>query len=61
MSRSVTEYREAIATADRQVGEMVAAIRARASYAEEDWLVDRPAPTMDDVPTADTVGTVPRR
>lgn len=33
------EYREAIAIADRQLGMMVAAIRARPTYAREDWLV----------------------
>ena len=33
------EYREAIATADRHVGELVAAVRARATYDAEDWLI----------------------
>lgn len=33
------EYRDAIATADRQLGSMLAAIRARPTYREEDWLV----------------------
>ena len=33
------EYRAAIALADRQVGEIVAAVRARASFASEDWLI----------------------
>ena len=34
-----TEYREAIALADSHVGEIVAAVRARASYDTEDWLI----------------------
>lgn len=33
------EYREAIALADRHVGRLMDAIRARPTYAEEDWLV----------------------
>lgn len=33
------EYREAIAEADRQVGRLVAAMRARASFDDEDWLI----------------------
>jgi len=33
------EYREAIAIADRQLGRMLAAIRARSTYPREDWLV----------------------
>jgi len=33
------EYREAIEEADRQVGRVVAAMRARPTYPEEDWLV----------------------
>ena len=33
------EYRAAIARADRQVGEIVAAVRARPSFASEDWLI----------------------
>ena len=33
------EYREAIAAADRQVGELVDAVRARPSFASESWLV----------------------
>jgi hypothetical protein len=33
------EYRNAIAIADRQLGQMLAAIRARPSYPGEDWLV----------------------
>ncbi len=33
------EYQAAIETADRQVGELIAAVRARASYGSEDWLV----------------------
>lgn len=32
-------YREAIAAADGQVGRLMAALRARATYAQEDWLV----------------------
>lgn len=32
------EYREALALADRHVGELVAAIRARPTYPTEDWL-----------------------
>ena len=34
-----SEYREAIETADRQVGLLLDAVRGRPSYAEEDWLV----------------------
>jgi predicted AlkP superfamily pyrophosphatase or phosphodiesterase len=34
-----TEYREAIATADRHLGRLVDAIRDRATYQQEDWLV----------------------
>ena len=33
------EYRAAIALADEHVGLLVAAVRARATYAEEDWLI----------------------
>ena len=33
------EYRAAIAEADAQVGRIVAAVRARRTYAEEDWLI----------------------
>ena len=33
------EYREAIELADGHVGELVRAIRARATYAQEDWLI----------------------
>ena len=33
------EYREAIALSDRHVGQLVEALRARATYAEENWLV----------------------
>jgi hypothetical protein len=33
------EYREAIANADRQLGRMLAAIRARPTYPQEDWLI----------------------
>ena len=33
------EYRAAIEIADRQVGQMLAALRRRATYAREDWLV----------------------
>lgn len=33
------EYREAIAEADRRVGELVAALSARVSYRAEDWLI----------------------
>ena len=33
------EYREAIAIADRQLGMMLATIRARPTYPQEDWLV----------------------
>ena len=33
------EYREAIALSDRHVGELVEALRARASYPSEDWLI----------------------
>jgi predicted AlkP superfamily pyrophosphatase or phosphodiesterase len=33
------EYREAIAQADQHVGRLVAAIRARPTYAQEDWLI----------------------
>ena len=33
------EYRAAIALADQHVGEIVAAVRARASFASEDWLI----------------------
>ena len=33
------EYREALALADSHVGELVAAVRARASYDSEDWLI----------------------
>lgn len=33
------EYRRAIATADEQVGALVAAIRARPTFAREDWLI----------------------
>ena len=34
-----TEYRDAIALADRHIGALVAAVRARATYASEDWLI----------------------
>jgi predicted AlkP superfamily pyrophosphatase or phosphodiesterase len=34
-----TEYREAIALADEHVGRIVRALRARPTYAAEDWLV----------------------
>ncbi len=33
------EYRAAIAEADRQVGRLMAAVRGRATYGDEDWLV----------------------
>ncbi len=33
------EYRNAIALADQHVGRLVEAVRARASYADEDWLL----------------------
>jgi len=33
------EYRDAIALADGHVGRLVAAVRARATYAGEDWLI----------------------
>jgi len=33
------EYRDAIALADAHVGRLVAAVRARTTYAQEDWLV----------------------
>ncbi len=33
------EYRDAIAAADRNLGRLVATIRARGSYASEDWLI----------------------
>jgi len=33
------EYRESIATADRHVGRLVAAIKGRGTYAQEDWLI----------------------
>lgn len=33
------EYRAAIAEADRRVGELVAAVRARPTHGEEDWLI----------------------
>ncbi|MDH5589361.1 MAG: alkaline phosphatase family protein, partial [Gemmatimonadota bacterium] len=33
------EYREALATADTQVGRLWAAVRARPTFAGEDWLV----------------------
>jgi len=33
------EYRDAIALADAQVGRLVAAVKARSTYAQEDWLV----------------------
>ena len=33
------EYRDAIATADRHVGRLVDAVRARATFDREDWLV----------------------
>ena len=33
------EYFEAIRTADGQVGELIAGIRNRATYAQEDWLI----------------------
>ena len=33
------EYRAAIEAADVQVGELVAAVRSRATYADEDWLI----------------------
>jgi len=33
------EYREAIAQADAQVGRLVAAVRARPTFAQEDWLI----------------------
>ncbi|MCY3676695.1 MAG: hypothetical protein F4Z31_15010 [Gemmatimonadetes bacterium] len=34
-----TEYRDAIALADRHVGMLIDAVRARPGYADEDWLV----------------------
>ena len=34
-----SEYREAIADADGHVGRLIAALRSRPTYAEEDWLV----------------------
>ena len=33
------EYREAVALADRHVGQLVAAVRSRATYDTEDWLI----------------------
>ncbi|MFE6227862.1 hypothetical protein [Streptomyces sp. NPDC057854] len=33
------QYRDAIRTADGQVGRIVAAVRARATYAGENWLI----------------------
>ena len=33
------EYRDAIALADAHVGRLVAALRARTTYAQEDWLI----------------------
>jgi predicted AlkP superfamily pyrophosphatase or phosphodiesterase len=33
------EYRDAIALADAHVGSLVAAVKARATYAREDWLI----------------------
>ena len=33
------EYREAIALADEQVGRLASAVRARATFPEEDWLI----------------------
>lgn len=33
------EYREAIEEADRQVGRLMAAVRGRASYGDENWLI----------------------
>lgn len=33
------EYREALALADEHVGRLVAAVRARPTYAQEDWLI----------------------
>lgn len=33
------EYRDAIALADTHVGRLVAAVKARATYAREDWLI----------------------
>jgi predicted AlkP superfamily pyrophosphatase or phosphodiesterase len=33
------EYRAAIETADEQVGRLVAAVRSRPAFAEEDWLI----------------------
>ena len=42
------EYRDAVALADRQVGMLVKAIRARPGYSDEDWLPDqhRPWPAL---------------
>jgi predicted AlkP superfamily pyrophosphatase or phosphodiesterase len=34
-----TEYRDAIAAADRHVGRLVEAVKARGSFAQEDWLI----------------------
>ena len=34
-----TEYREAIAIADAEVGRLIEAVEGRASYASEDWLI----------------------
>jgi arylsulfatase A-like enzyme len=36
---SVVSYRQAIENADRQIGEVLAALEARPSYAHEDWLI----------------------
>jgi predicted AlkP superfamily pyrophosphatase or phosphodiesterase len=33
------EYRDALRTIDRQIGELMAAVRARPTYDREDWLV----------------------
>lgn len=33
------EYRDAIATADRHVGRLLEAVRGRASFGQEDWLI----------------------
>ncbi len=33
------EYRAAVELADRRVGELVAAVKARPTYAQEDWLI----------------------
>ncbi|WP_440311712.1 alkaline phosphatase family protein [Leucobacter chromiireducens] len=32
-------YRDALVVADRQIGEMIAAVQSRPSYASEDWLI----------------------